>query len=164
MKYGKPYLKNFSHFYFNISYSNDWIICGVDEFDLGIDIEFIQYMPKECLKYFFSKSERKYFKQKSIDEQKILFFRLWTLKESYIKFKGIGLNLKINTLNFKLNDPLKLYINNKEKKIFFKQYMIDNQYIISVCSMNNIFPENIIIKNINELFKEFNNHTNFSFY
>lgn len=69
---GKPYIKN-SNIYFNISHSNDYVVCVFNNKNVGIDIE----------------KKKKDFDIKS-----------FTLKESYTKMKGLSIfnikNIKIN--------------------------------------------------------------------
>ena len=71
------------------------------------------------------------------------FTKLWTAKESIVKYLGLGFSL----------DPLKLYFNNevqdeiycdgkKLSKLFFKIYDL-NGYVITVCSECETFSENI---------------------
>jgi 4'-phosphopantetheinyl transferase len=39
-EYGKPYLRGYSKFNFNISHSGDFVVCAIDELSVGIDIVF----------------------------------------------------------------------------------------------------------------------------
>lgn len=38
-KYGKPYLKGYENFNFNISHSGKFVVCAIDDKSIGIDIE-----------------------------------------------------------------------------------------------------------------------------
>src|SRR5689334_19467743 len=48
--YGKPYLHNVSNFEFNVSHSGDWVVCAVDKFSIGIDVELIKPIEFEIAK------------------------------------------------------------------------------------------------------------------
>jgi 4'-phosphopantetheinyl transferase len=38
-QYGKPYLKEYPNFNFNISHSGEYVLCAVDDKSIGIDVE-----------------------------------------------------------------------------------------------------------------------------
>lgn len=85
---GKPYLANVSNIHFNLSHCKAGIACGIDESEIGVDIqEYIQY-DESLGKYFLSPQE-------NIDVQNgnsnVEFTKLWTLKESYGKYTGDGI-------------------------------------------------------------------------
>ncbi|MGE2643814.1 4'-phosphopantetheinyl transferase family protein, partial [Escherichia coli] len=91
--YGKPYLHNFSNFEFNVSHSGDWVVCAVDKFSIGIDVELIKPIEFEIAKSFFAEAE--YNDLLSIEPLRKLdyFYDLWTIKESYVKVLGEGLTI-----------------------------------------------------------------------
>ena len=62
------------------------------------------------------------------------FFRIWTLKESYIKNIGKGLSFPMKNIEFDLSDIKNIKSSDDTKQFF--QCMIDN-YMISVCSEKN---------------------------
>ena len=37
-QYGKPYLRGYTNFHFNVSHSKDAIVCGVSDNPIGVDI------------------------------------------------------------------------------------------------------------------------------
>lgn len=39
--YGKPVLKNYPTIHFNLSHAGDWVLCGIGDVSLGVDIEHI---------------------------------------------------------------------------------------------------------------------------
>ncbi|MDR3222257.1 MAG: 4'-phosphopantetheinyl transferase superfamily protein [Methanobrevibacter sp.] len=109
---GKPFLDNYPNISFNISHSGELVMVGVCDEDIGVDIEKIQNLDYSGLSnHFFHLNE---YKEIVNSENPInTFFRIWTLKESYVKMKGTGIV------------DLKSFIVNIKKKIIDKQELID---------------------------------------
>ncbi len=87
--YGKPSLPN-SSLQFNISHSGKWVVCAIDRFDIGIDIEKNRNVSQD-LSSNFSPEEKELLSECTCEKHFTeVFFRIWTLKESYIKSIGEG--------------------------------------------------------------------------
>ncbi len=97
---GKPVAENV---YFNLSHSADWVICAVGEKRVGCDIEKINDEPEGLAERFFHQNEAEYLNSTKGEMRKETFFRLWTLKESYIKMTGEGLHLSLKCFEILLN-------------------------------------------------------------
>ncbi|PZT54600.1 4'-phosphopantetheinyl transferase family protein [Paenibacillus silvae] len=96
--YGKPALSNNPDVPFNVSHSGEWVALisgGTDE--LGIDIEKVAPIDLQIAERFFSSSECQFLAAMSVETQQDTFYRLWTLKESYIKAVGMGLSMPLNS-------------------------------------------------------------------
>lgn len=55
--YGKPYCDFLDDFHFNVSHSESWVVCAVDCYPVGIDIEKISTIDLDISKNFFSDKE-----------------------------------------------------------------------------------------------------------
>ena len=77
---GKPYLDKD---YISISHSGEYVVVAISDFNIGVDIQKIEYREKVV----------SLFSEEVTDEK--MFTRLWTLKESYGKYLGIGLNKEV---------------------------------------------------------------------
>jgi len=106
--HGKPYLISDNTLSFNLSHSNEWAVVAIaKERDLGVDIERVdqKHLQKNnslssIAKRFFHASEYQHLQTLS-GQQKINYFsQLWTLKEAYLKAKGIGLYQDPSTFTF----------------------------------------------------------------
>lgn len=64
------------------------------------------------------------------------FTKIWTFKESYVKFLGTGLSTNLNS--FSINATLGIVTNqNGEilKYLNLKSYLFDTDYFLSICSI-----------------------------
>ena len=88
-KYGKPYLKN-NKIFFSLSHSGEYVVLGISDCEIGIDIEKICPYDNSISNRFFTKEENDWLKKQGNDKA---FYKLWTAKESVMKLTGEGLNL-----------------------------------------------------------------------
>jgi 4'-phosphopantetheinyl transferase len=155
--YGKPYLPADINLQFNVSHSNEWIACVIDEKAIGIDVELMQEFDiLEIARDFFTFEE--YYLILNADEnmRRELFYDIWTLKESYIKALGKGLSVKLDSFSIlKVNNAIYLETQMHHEQCYFKQYNIDDSYKLSVCSFNDDFPADVTYLDINDLYKLF---------
>lgn len=151
--FGKPLLD--TKIYFNVTHSGDWVSCAVHDKLVGIDVEKIQTIDLDIAKRFFSHSEYKFIMDQAQQCREFLFYSIWTLKESYIKAIGKGLSIPLNSFNFNFeNSNIRLFNEEGQSPFFFKQYLIDQEYLLSVCAEANVFPETLDLIKLNELIRE----------
>ena len=74
--------------FFNLSHSCDMVICAVSEKPVGCDIEKIHEVREGIAERFFSDIEIRYLNQFEEDKKTDEFYRIWTMKESYLKMTG----------------------------------------------------------------------------
>lgn len=61
--YGKTFIHANSNFYYNLSHSGDYVVCAIDKYPIGVDIEQITDIEYELLsKQYFSESEYSFIK------------------------------------------------------------------------------------------------------
>jgi phosphopantetheine--protein transferase-like protein len=82
---------------FNLSHSGDWILLGVSlARELGVDIQLhrsLRYTSVEKLsRRFFAHAEWEALMSMPEDERLSGFYRLWVLKEAFVKAQGCGLS------------------------------------------------------------------------
>jgi 4'-phosphopantetheinyl transferase len=91
--HGKPYLADYPDLYFNLSHSGRYAVCGISDREIGVDIQEEQTVEDRLAERFFTAGEYEELRKLDNDrERKRLFFRLWTVKESYMKLNGKGLS------------------------------------------------------------------------
>ena len=141
-EYGKPYIDGIPY-YFNISHSDDYIICGVSDINIGVDIEKMQDIDFGFACDVFSDDEMRRFSSESVEKKKELFFSIWTLKESYVKWLGSGFHRKLSSYTVspkgtqaEILDPHSL----DDTVPKFRTYTLGD-YKISICSCDKNFPD-----------------------
>lgn len=89
---------------FNLSHAKGLIICGITrDVDIGVDVEDTQRTTRTAfnsLARYFSEQEIRDLGELPPEQQKQRFFDYWTLKESYIKARGMGLALPLGKFSF----------------------------------------------------------------
>ena len=126
-EFGKPYFKN-SKLFFNTSHSGKYALCVVSDKEVGCDIEEIRDYKEKVAERFFTSTERKYLELTSNKEE--TFYKLWTLKESYLKCIGKGLTEPINSFEL-ISEDNNIIIKDKDNYQFF-EFKHDN-YQLSFC-------------------------------
>lgn len=90
---------------FNISHAQGLVICGFSaSHEVGVDVEDAQRSTGAAFQHlarYFSQHEIDALTQLPEKQQRQRFFDLWTLKESYIKARGMGLSIPLNHFGFK---------------------------------------------------------------
>jgi 4'-phosphopantetheinyl transferase len=97
---------------FNASGSGDLAVCAVTiGRKLGVDIELCRLPQDETvLEQCFSPAERHAYSTLSPEEKPAAFYRLWTLKEAYLKATGAGLSRPLSSfeVTFMPGQPARL--------------------------------------------------------
>lgn len=91
---------------FNLSHTDGLVMCGVVlQHDLGVDIEYRKRSNTaiHVAERFFSAQEVNDLYQLPLSAQRNRFFDYWTLKEAFIKAKGMGLSLPLDQFSFHID-------------------------------------------------------------
>ena len=134
----KPILKNIENVFFNLSHSKDMAMCAISSKEIGCDIQVKLDNSLEIADRFFNKEEVDLIGQKeTLEEKKDLFYRLWTLKESYSKALGLGLNIGLAEFNIQLNND-NISVSTKQNldtDFYFEEINPKNKdYKCAICS------------------------------
>lgn len=106
--YGKPELANpgpLADLRFNLSHTGGLTLCAVTaEHELGVDVEYHANSQGllEVADHYFSEQEITDLQTLPAAVQEQTFFRYWTLKEAYIKARGEGLSIPLDSFSFRL--------------------------------------------------------------
>lgn len=140
----KPYLKG-DDFYFNLSHSGKMACCAISNAEIGVDIEQIQRADIKIMKRVFTEKEQE--RIISSDNKSREFIRLWTLKESYMKYCGKGFGIDPRDIELEFNGNIPYF-----KGLYFSEYE-ENGYLISVCSGENSFESAMKSIDLRELYQ-----------
>lgn len=106
---GKPYLADYPDIRFNLSHSNRLVLAVFAEKEVGCDIELIDRQNLKLAKRFFCPSEYGHLLHQTDEEQQRQeFFRLWTLKESFLKVTGKGMKVPLNSFCFLFENEVRV--------------------------------------------------------
>ena len=102
----KPYLRGRDNIFFNLSHSGDYVMCTVSGSEIGCDIQKIDKADIKLAERFFT--EREYHAIADLpteEERKDMFYRYWTLKESFMKVTGLGMQLALDAFEILIGNP-----------------------------------------------------------
>lgn len=98
---GKPYLPSHPDFHYNFSDSGDYLVLAVSpKHEIGVDLQKLTPVRAGVIsmaeRFFHPEDLALLRNAKDAEEQLKLFFRIWTIKEAYLKCTGEGLSGGLN--------------------------------------------------------------------
>lgn len=145
----KPYIAEYKDICFNLTHSGTYAGCIIGSCDLGLDIEKQKEYREAVANRFFSAEENSFIQ--SQPDKVRSFYRLWTLKESFMKVTGLGMQLPLNDFCINIKPDLAPTVTQKvdNNYYFFREYFDIEGYSLSACSKRDNLPENIeIVKDL----------------
>lgn len=96
-KYGKPYILGEKHF--SISHTKTALVIAISDNEIGIDIQEISNVSERLIQKVLNESEMQQVQNSICPSEE--FTKLWTKKESYVKYYGTSIFYKTrDILNF----------------------------------------------------------------
>lgn len=138
--HGKPMLDGL---HFNLTHTDGLVLCAVGNQPVGCDAEIIKVAPRGIAERFFCEAEKNVLiaSETTYDD---IFYRLWTMKESYIKMTGEGMSLPMDAFEIRFTEKMKVYRNGVEQTCNIKEYEVAG-YKVTVCSEEREFSEQIVV-------------------
>jgi 4'-phosphopantetheinyl transferase len=141
-KKGKPFIKD-SDIKFNISHKEDFAVVAITKnSEIGIDVENIDnninYL--RLIERFFTEEEKETFKELRPTSQRTLFFRIWTMKEAFVKALGQDIVKFFNKFSVKFSENGILGVKFKGDPFkyhwWFQNKIIFDKYACSVIALD----------------------------
>ena len=136
-EWGKPSLKYQPNIYFSLSHSGDYAICSIGDKAIGNDIELIKHGRLKVADRFFAREELDWMYMVQ-DEEEITqrMFRIWTMKESFLKATGKGISLPLGDFAVIVDEEKgKIRVKHSYNAKFYhmKEYADIDGYRVAVC-------------------------------
>ena len=132
---GKPFFRD-KGIFFNLSHSGDFVLCAVSTREVGCDIEQVRGIDLNIARRFFFGSEYDDILSRPTDREKTeMFFRYWTLKESFMKATGKGMSLPLDSFSVTPGDPVGLSQTFDRRKYDLREFSCIPGYRCAVCSV-----------------------------
>ncbi len=148
---GKPYLPCDPNIHISASHSGDYLICAVSNTAIGIDIQEHSTLKDETpaetrirlrklANRFLHPEEAEYIAPHP-DQH---FFKVWTAKESYVKYTGQGIDdhfadfsvLPPNCTTLPDTDSIGIHAHWSALDVSFYQFKLTQQYTVCICTEN----------------------------
>ena len=139
---GKPHLVDRAPF--NITHAGDFAVLALSAQTVGVDLE--RFRPIDWLRIaerFFHPTERAFLAQSREPEKD--FFRIWTLKESYLKAEGTGFSVSPASFAVLPSGEKSAYFF-EETSYRFTRITAFPDYCLSVCSLEEDVASRVILK------------------
>ncbi|MBI5507951.1 MAG: 4'-phosphopantetheinyl transferase superfamily protein [Deltaproteobacteria bacterium] len=152
-RYGRPEIESppgIPPLRFNLSNTHGLVACLVTlAVDAGIDVEDMErrHAPLGTATELFSADEAAALASLPADQQRTRFFEYWTLKESYIKARGLGLSLPLQQFTLHLGDaqPIRISfapgINDSPSEWQFGLYRPSARHVMAVAIKRGARPD-----------------------
>jgi len=137
-KHGKPYLKG-SDFHFSLSHSGEYVVCAYGDESLGADIQRIKDSIPNHTNKILSQAEKSYLDSLNGKDKNNAFYRIWTRKESLIKWDGRGLKISLPEIKTVMGNQLTDMVSFEGKNCYYLDLnFLMPLYTICICSENKI--------------------------
>jgi len=132
---GKPYLVSEPNIHFSLSHSGTWAVCALSDCPVGVDIEKCEPGRRSVAPRFFHRDEVRYLDSLSAAAKDGAFYSLWTLKESFVKTTGRGLDMPLRSFCIDLHwkYPRLRYSEEDGEYSFFLPPFPDRGYRLALC-------------------------------
>ena len=135
-KNGKPFLVG-CNVRFNLSHSGDWVVCALGDSEIGIDVEEVRTIDFSVVYRRFSESEIHFLDSITGDDKPEKFYKMWTLKESYVKYNGLGLRCPFESFSVDLASDEKVHLvknGSSDDSICLISSKFDDNHWYAVCT------------------------------
>lgn len=127
---------------FNLAHSGERVVLGITTGrSLGVDVEYTRRRADTVsLERYFAPAERAALATLPAAQRRQRFFELWTLKEAYLKARGLGLRLPLHGCAFEWSAPgeVRLALSGAfaagPQRWALAQLSLRERYVLAVCA------------------------------
>ena len=134
---GKPALVDGPEF--SLSHSGERVLCALSDWAVGADLQQLRPYNPALVRRFFTAEEAAWLDAQQ--ERDLAFTLLWSLKESYVKFRGSGIaGVHLNSFSVEVLSESRAQIPGSDVRLW---YAVNEDYVMSVCSAADAAPETV---------------------
>ena len=148
----------------NFSHAKSAVVAGFSKHPIGVDVEFIrEKYPKIVCKRVFTDAEIQQIE--TAKNPTLMFFKFWTLKESFVKCLGQGLSFPLKTVEFTATQnvvlcsstsfPRKRESPCSESVPYIFSTFTQNNHQVSICSTEKHDVKNLSFEEFSKLVHKF---------
>lgn len=140
--HGKPQVAGCEGLHFNLSHTGNYAVAVFSDAPVGIDIEHRRTLRQSLLDKCCTKDEQAWIQ--SQPDKEMAFVRLWTAKESYVKWSGEGITFPLKNIavhrrengiaSYPKKDGIALYREGILQPVNFAEHDEIPDYHICVCT------------------------------
>lgn len=130
---GKPYLTGHEDIFFNLSHSGNMVLLGLSGKEIGVDIEAEKEFKDSLINYVFCDDEKSLAKEltKSLNlSPDQVYTRLWTAKESVMKYCGMGIALEPKKIHLFIREDSQ----NRDSILGAASEVFDCSFLTLICA------------------------------
>lgn len=132
----KPLFAEFPDVHFNLSHSAERVMCCISTSEVGCDVEQIKGDRGRLAERFFKPSETAWIQHFATEELRSrAFYRLWTLKECYMKVTGLGLSLPPDAFTLHVDDAENISLEHEgfRPEYVFREFDLHDEFRYACC-------------------------------
>ena len=87
--HGKPFIIGHPDIHFNLSHCKEAVVCAISDHSIGVDVESVERYKESVARHVMNEHELKMIAE--AERPGVMFTRLWTMKEAFVKRSGSGI-------------------------------------------------------------------------
>ena len=149
----KPYLRD-GGLFFNLSHSGIWAVCAVAGCEVGCDVEQVAPIDLKLARRFLPEEYADILSQPTAAERLELFYRYWTLKESFMKATGLGMALPLDAFRIVRGDGVSVLQSVDDRAYGFREFADLPGYRCALCCAGDCSDAQLHILDLEEILRE----------
>ena len=133
---GKPFFREYPQIRFSLSHSGEYVMAAFSDVEIGCDIQQMEQTDLKIARRFFAPEEYAYvIGRKETSAQEEAFYRIWVLKESFLKAVGTGMALSMTDFSIQIQEDRVIGVrqNVNQKEYTFEEYNLIKGYKAACC-------------------------------